>query len=197
MVPVHKRLGKDAPLFRRYLEELAGFLLGRGKRLLTEDMLAHLQTLHDPPCMQAVGQADIDAVHVGVLEKRLVAPVGSGKLVLAGEPLSTFPLSAGDRLDPVEGRALEPWYHFLSDPTGGQDSPGQRLRGRGWHVWTGYDQSLVMPGFTRILPSLRFFVSSMASTSLSSGCLLVIASDMSILPDAISAMTFGKSQDPQ
>src|SRR6185312_1158354 len=50
---------------------------------------------------------------------------------------------------------------------------------------------------TRILPSTRVLVSSIAATSSASANRLVIAWCMSIWPDAISLITLGKSQEPE
>ena len=99
VVPVHERLRQHQSGRVGGVERLLDLCRSARVGLLAEHVLAGGERLHRPCVMHAVRQRDVHAVDPGVLEKRLVAPVGALEPVLGRVRLRLRAVAARDRGD--------------------------------------------------------------------------------------------------
>ena len=96
-------------------ENESGFFHGRGHgarlrlirrgRLLAKHMLARLQRADAPPRVQAVGQRDIHAIDIRVVEQRIVTGVPARDTVFARIAPCPLPVARRHRRNPHPARA--------------------------------------------------------------------------------------------
>src|SRR5215469_5972417 len=84
----YERLPKRPLTLRRGRQHLLGLRHGRAKRLLAEHHLARTESRHGPLRMQRVRQRNIDDVHGGIVQDRLIALHAASHAILSGESLS-------------------------------------------------------------------------------------------------------------
>ncbi len=126
-VPPHEGLHQDAagPLGGR--ERLLRVLGAARERLLAEDVLARGEGPHRPLDVEGVREGDVDGVHLGVLDQRLVASVRALDAVLDGVRLGPACIAArhGDDLGAI--RLLRCRQQPAVDPRGRDEPEADRL----------------------------------------------------------------------
>jgi hypothetical protein len=98
-VPVHERLGEQAPGSLGRVERFLDLTRVAAEGLLDEDVLPGLDGLDRPLHVHGVRERDVDGVDVGVRKERLVRAVGPLDLPLAGVGLRAALVAARDRDD--------------------------------------------------------------------------------------------------
>ena len=132
MQAVHERLAGEGAGLLVSVEHRIDLEGGKRHRLLDEDMLAGLRRLDRPFGVAGMRRRDVDRLHLGIVEQRLVAIEDARAGEFLGKALS-LRVAGSDRDQRAAARRLEPAVEILGDAAWSKNAPAHGGCGYGTH----------------------------------------------------------------